>query len=293
LSVTIDTAAPAAPTVAPDLDSLSDSGVSSTDNITRITTPTFTGAVDLGILVRLFANSTEVASDLEPDGIFYGLTTSPLTDGVKGMQTKFEDLAGNLSAASPTLNVTIDTLAPALSGSPAFNFATAPHSLTFVFNENVGPTLASADFTVLREPSTSIVTAVAFNTSTRTATITFPVNGTLSEGRYRSTLAAAGVTDIAGNPLAADNLFNFLFMIADANNDGIVNLTDFNRLASNFGQSGRNFTQGDFNYDGLVNLADFNLLASRFGTSVAPAAARNDLLGGLFNGATDHDPSTL
>jgi hypothetical protein len=51
----------------------------------------------------------------------------------------------------------------------------------------------------------------------------------------------------------------------DANLDGNVNLTDFNRLASNFGGSNSVWTRGDFNYDGLVNLTDFNLLAANFG----------------------------
>ena len=49
-----------------------------------------------------------------------------------------------------------------------------------------------------------------------------------------------------------------------------MNLQDFNRLATNFGQSPRDFTQGDFNYDGVVNLIDFNILAGRFGRELAP-----------------------
>jgi hypothetical protein len=54
----------------------------------------------------------------------------------------------------------------------------------------------------------------------------------------------------------------------DANLDGLVNLSDFNRLASNFGTpSGAVWTQGDFNYDGIINLTDFNRLAANFGLS--------------------------
>jgi hypothetical protein len=55
----------------------------------------------------------------------------------------------------------------------------------------------------------------------------------------------------------------------DATLDGTVNLSDFNRLAANFGASGAGWTQGDFNYDGNVNLSDFNRLASNFGLSAA------------------------
>jgi hypothetical protein len=48
-----------------------------------------------------------------------------------------------------------------------------------------------------------------------------------------------------------------------------VNLADFNILAANFGQSPRDFTQGDFDYDTAVFLSDFNILASRFGQVLA------------------------
>jgi hypothetical protein len=51
----------------------------------------------------------------------------------------------------------------------------------------------------------------------------------------------------------------------DATLDGLVNLADFNKLASNFGQTGKAWIDGDFNYDGIANLADFNFIASNFG----------------------------
>ncbi len=51
----------------------------------------------------------------------------------------------------------------------------------------------------------------------------------------------------------------------DTDLNGNVNLTDFNRLAANFGMTGQHWFDGDFNYDTLVNLADFNLLAGNFG----------------------------
>jgi hypothetical protein len=180
-----------------------------------------------------------------------------------------------VSANSAILSVTTDTEAPRVTNT-SFRFATAPHSMTFSFSENVGPTLDNADFTVVRQPGTAIVTAMTYNAGSFVATLTFPVNGVLPDGRYTSTLAAAGVSDIAGNAPAADHVFNFLFMLGDANNNGAVNIQDFNILASNFGQTGRNFTQGDFNYDGTVNIQDFNILAGRFGQSVAPAAVAGD-----------------
>jgi hypothetical protein len=60
----------------------------------------------------------------------------------------------------------------------------------------------------------------------------------------------------------------------DANRDFVVNPTDFNLLAANFGGTGKTWDQGDFNDDGLVNPTDFNFLAANFTlTSPAPVAA--------------------
>jgi hypothetical protein len=275
LPVTTDTVAPSAPGSTPHLNGASDTGVSGIDGITSDNTPTFDGLAPAGTIVRLFANSTEVGLDTEITSGFYAVTTGTLSDGVKTMTTRFEDVAGNQSTASPSSSVTIDTVAPTLT-TREFRFATAPHALAYTFSENVGPTIDPADFVVTRLPATNVVTAVSFNAGTRTATVTFPVNGVLPDGRYTSQLSAAGVTDIAGNVLAAGDTLNFLFMLGDANNNGSVNIQDFNILASNFGQTGRNFTQGDFNYDGTVNIQDFNILAGRFGQSVAPAASVGD-----------------
>jgi hypothetical protein len=56
----------------------------------------------------------------------------------------------------------------------------------------------------------------------------------------------------------------------DSNLDGVVNLTDFNNLAANFGRTNRFWRHGDFNYEAVVNLVDFNSLAANFGKSVPP-----------------------
>src|SRR5687768_8474899 len=90
-----------------------------------------------------------------------------------------------------------------------------------------------------------------------------------------------GVTDSAGtrefSAVKPDSVYGVYwarFQVAspgDANLDGIVNLDDFNILASHFGQSAGNWQQGDFSGDGLVNLTDFNLMAANFGASAGLA----------------------
>ncbi|MBK8027195.1 MAG: hypothetical protein IPK19_38850 [Chloroflexi bacterium] len=58
----------------------------------------------------------------------------------------------------------------------------------------------------------------------------------------------------------------------DANDDNIVNISDFSLLASAFGKSEGQAgfdARADFNEDGVINIADFSLLASNFGQSGA------------------------
>jgi len=58
--------------------------------------------------------------------------------------------------------------------------------------------------------------------------------------------------------------------MGDANRDRSVAKFDFNILATNFGTSGKNFSQANFSYDApdSVDTVDFNLLASRFSKSL-------------------------
>jgi murein DD-endopeptidase MepM/ murein hydrolase activator NlpD len=66
--------------------------------------------------------------------------------------------------------------------------------------------------------------------------------------------------------------------VGDLNLDGNVNLQDFNRLASNFGQSGKRWTHGDLDFNGTVNLQDFNRLAGNFGMSgFGPDGSEGDM----------------
>jgi hypothetical protein len=156
---------------------------------------------------------------------------------------------------------------PAVTSS-RFLYETAPHKLTFTFDQNVSATLSLEDLVVRVVPGGQVIApaGLSYDATTNTATVSF--DGALPDGRYTATLLAGGITGTAGVPMAADHVTNFLFVRGDANHDGQVNLADFNILTANFGQSNRSFSQGDFDYDGIVNLQDFNLLAARFGAAV-------------------------
>ena len=156
----------------------------------------------------------------------------------------------------------------------SFAYVTAPHALVFRFDANVADSLSLDDLVVRNLTSGTDVPRdamhLAYDASTDTATVTFPglPGGLLPDARMRATIRAADLISATGNALAADHVFEFFFLRGDANHDARVNLSDFNILAANFGQGGRDFAHGDFNYDGIVNLDDFNVLAARFGASV-------------------------
>jgi len=165
---------------------------------------------------------------------------------------------------------------PAVTSSK-FVWQTAPQRIEFIFDQDVSASLSTADLVLRNQttgqtiPSASIV--MSWNASTRTATFRFPTlpnGGSLPDGRYGATLAAAGVSNAAGTTIAVDYALDFFVLAGDANRDARVNLQDFNIFAANFGQANRTFAEGDFNYDGVVNLADFNLLATRFGQALGP-----------------------
>jgi hypothetical protein len=275
-------AAPLDTPAQPVLASGSDSGVSNSDRITNFDNSTPAKALEFsvggtiaGATVSIFVDGVNVGSAVAAGTTTTVVTngTSALANGARSITARQTPAGGSESPDSLAQTVTIDTVAPSLSAPSAFAFATAPHALSYPFSENVAPTLAADDFAVQQTPGGAVPVSLSYNGGTNVATLNFTSapGGVLADGNYQATLGAAGVTDVAGNALAGDDVLNFFFLMGDADHNGTVNLGDFNILAGNFGQSGRDFTQGDFTYDGVVNLNDFNLLAARFGQSLAPA----------------------
>jgi hypothetical protein len=104
---------PAAPG-APDLSAAHDTGTSSTDNVTRITTPSFGGTGPVGQRIELRDAGATLGSATASEPGAYAINATFPADGVYAVQAFALDPASGLTgAASPVLNVTIDTVAPA------------------------------------------------------------------------------------------------------------------------------------------------------------------------------------
>ena len=149
LAVTVDTIAPSGG--APDLAAASDSGVSSTDNITDVTAPSFTVALNptvaAGDTVQLLlagsplahpVTHTITAAEVTAGSVSLAVTAGDLgADGGKSVSAQFSDAAGNSSTTS-ALTITLDTAAPAVAISISNSNVTASNNtaiVTFAFSE--------------------------------------------------------------------------------------------------------------------------------------------------------------
>ncbi|SOH93972.1 Hemolysin-type calcium-binding repeat-containing protein [Monaibacterium marinum] len=195
LNVTIDTSAPATPTI--DLDAASDSGSSDTDNVTGDATPSLSGTAEANASVEIFDGSTSLGTVTADGSGNWSFTAGPLTDDAKALTAVATDAAGNSSTASAALNVTIDTSAPTAPTITGFtdDTGTTGDGIT----GDTTPTLtgtadANASVTVLANGATI---GVAMASASGAWSFTAPA---LSDGSYSFTATSA---DAAGNTSAA------------------------------------------------------------------------------------------
>ena len=192
LVVTIDTSGPAVSV--PDLAAASDSGSSSSDNVTNITTPVFTGTADVGATVQLLEGSTVLGSATADASGNWSITSSVLASGTHNIAARATDLAGN-QATSTALVVTIDTSGPAVSvpdlaaasdsGSSSSDNVTNITTPVFTGTADVGATVQ------LLEGSTVLGSATADAVGNWSITSSVLASGTHN--------IAARATDLAGN----------------------------------------------------------------------------------------------
>ena len=210
LTVTIDTVAPVMPDT-PDLNALSDSGISDTDDITNDATPTL-DLSGFGTYYRLYRDGVQVSGDYATASSY--VEGSPLADGSYLYTLIAADPAGNESDASDALTLVVDTLGPAvadLTPTPGSIMMVSPTELTAVFNEVLDPTtVTSVNFQLVASgldgtfddgnETTIVPTSVDYDEATSTAT--FHLSEELPNDTYQIVLVGTNtIEDLAGNAL--------------------------------------------------------------------------------------------
>jgi hypothetical protein len=208
-------------TTAPTVTAISPVGGGTTNNLTPTVTITFSEAVNgvSGTTVLLnapgpaavlatvtYSPATHVAT-LTPTAALTSGTVYTVT--VKGGPSGVTDVAGNPLASDFTSTFTVDTTAPTVTAfSPANGAITNVTTVTATFSEAV--TGVSGATVLLTGPGGAVAATVTYAPATMTATLT-PTAALTSGTLYTATVksGAAGVKDLAGNPLVADVTWTF------------------------------------------------------------------------------------
>src|ERR1019366_1120107 len=193
LSVTVDTVAPVAPTIA----SFSpDSGVVG-DGITNASTLTLTGTAEANSTVKVYDGATLLGSATANGTGAWSFTTAALSNAIHSLTATATDAAGNTSAASTALSVTVDTVAPVAPTITSFS----PDSGT------VGDGITNASTLTLTGTAEANSTVKVYDGATLLGSATANGSGAwnfvtaaLVNGAHSLTATA---TDVAGNTGAA------------------------------------------------------------------------------------------
>jgi large repetitive protein len=204
LSVTIDTTFPAAPST-PDLTAASDSGSSNTDNVTKVTTPTFSGTAEANAAIVLLDNLAVLGTTTADALGNWTITSTMLADGLHNITARAMDAAGNVSALTLALKVTIDTTAPlppTIAGIAPDTGASSTDGLTNAAAITISGTAEAGSTVAVFDGGTPAGTATAGSTGSWTVSI----GGPLADGSTHPYTAQA--TDVAGNISTASGVFN-------------------------------------------------------------------------------------
>ncbi|MFM8626252.1 MAG: Ig-like domain-containing protein, partial [Actinomycetota bacterium] len=205
-----DTSAPTAPGT-PDLTAGTDTGASSTDDLTNDTTPSFgVVASEAGGTVTVTAQrigQTDVSCTMTGATGSGGecTFTTPLSEGAWSVTAVHQDGAGNVSASSGQSTITVDTTSPSLQTIVPARDATAvatDANLQFTWDENVAKGTGNI---LVRTGSSCTTTAQTISVANAAVTvsgagITVDPPSTLAGSTVTCAEFAAGVVrDIAGN----------------------------------------------------------------------------------------------
>ena len=215
-----DTTPPAPPTGL-DLLPSSDTGTSDTDNVTADNSPTFSADAEPGSTVRIYGDASAPplgSAPADASGVAT-VTSEQLADATYTISATATDDAGNVSASSTTINVTVgvavDTTPPTVGDVTPQDAATdvalgAGVEATFSKQMDAS-TIDGTTFTLTGQGDpTPVAATVGYDAATNRATLT-PDAELAPSTTYTATLkgGAGGVKDRAGNALAQEKVWSF------------------------------------------------------------------------------------
>ena len=281
LPLTVDTAAPAAPT-----------GVTVTDDVAPVTgaiaangasndnKPTFAGAAgsaEAGSTITVMDGATVLGTAVvAADGSWSVTPTTALADGAHSITTRATDAAGNVSPVSPALALTVDTVAPtttasvtairddvgAITGTVASGGVTDDTSL--VVSGTLSTGLITGERVRIYDGSSYLGDATVSGTSW-----TYADSRTLTDGQ--SVSYTARVSDPAGNQSAAGTAYTATVDTLDTFTWG-GETHALNLVARVNAQDGKTYYALDANGDGVHDTND---------------RVTHNWLDGLLNGGAD------
>ena len=211
-SLTIDATAPAAPS-SPTLLAADDTGAIG-DGITSISKPRLIGTAGAGLTVQLMNASGTIlgTTTSATDGTFTVPPTSAFADGTYALRFQAIDAAGNLSAASGSFTMTIDTTAPISPTTPTLLTADDSGVVGDGVTNVKQPRLtgnAGAGLTVVLLDPTGRMLGQGSAASGGTYTVAF--GSPLADGTYP---VRARSVDVAGNVSVASATFSLTILTA-------------------------------------------------------------------------------
>ncbi len=312
LTIVSDSGAPPnVPTAAPTLKATSDSGFSNSDQITSATTPTIvvsltgTNAV-AGDVVRLYADGTATGTALTLTAAQVAgtapveMTTGTLANGVATITARLMDTAGNETAASPGVLITVDTVAPVATFTDAM-VQTSPTSGTVTLWGTGFNTILSASETATTDVKARLdFTKVTLDTTTALAAADVTSATVTTAGTLTLTLAASGQAKLAAAALDGSVAVAVAsgFLADGAGNLGTATFgstpaeIDFQSTTVNFGSTPAgtlnvtNYAPSGTRIDIVGNSASEVTVGGSGNTTITAAGGGSVTLGG-FTGSLD------
>ncbi|HCL5073306.1 TPA: BapA prefix-like domain-containing protein, partial [Salmonella enterica] len=164
-TIVVDTVAPTVPLITSIVDDVpNNTGTIGNGQSTNDTQPTLNGTAEANSAVSIFDNGALVATvNANASGNWSWTPTAALGQGSHAYRVSAADAAGNVSAASQSTTIIVDTIAPGAPGNLVINA---------IGNRVTGTAEAGSTVTITSDTGVALGTAIADGTGSFTATLT-------------------------------------------------------------------------------------------------------------------------